>query len=96
MQPTVTIEIPADSEAVVRQVLALHQELQHLALSAPDGRVLDVCENAVLDRGRDLNARILADAVARRIQAAEKKGRRSAPAPVVGPRRTVDVRPASS
>jgi len=72
--PTVTIEIPADSEALVRQLLALHEELHDLALSAPDGTVLDACEEAVVHKGRDLHKNILAQAVARRIEAAEKKG----------------------
>jgi hypothetical protein len=96
MTPTITIEIPAQAESFVRQAIALHEELQDLALSAPDGTVLDVCETAVLEKGRDLNARILAEAVARRIEAAEKRGRRSVPAPAAGPRRTAAVRPASS
>lgn len=78
MQPTVTIEIPAASEALVRQLLALHEELNTLALSAPDGTVLDACETAVIQKGRDLNKRILEAAVARRIETAEKRGRRSA------------------
>ncbi len=92
MPPTVTIEIPASSEALVRQLLALNEELQTLALSAPDGTVLDACETAILKKGRDLNQQILADAVARRIETAEKKGRRSASVPVAGPRRTVGGR----
>lgn len=78
MKPTVTIEIPADSEALVRQLLALHEELNALALSAPDGTVLEACETAVVQKGRDLNKRILEDAVARRIGTAEKRGPRSA------------------
>lgn len=41
MSKTVTIEIPAASEALVRQLLALHDELQALALSSADGTVLD-------------------------------------------------------
>lgn len=96
MKPSVTIEIPAESEALVRQLLGLHEELQNLALSAADGTVLDVCEEAVLHQGRDLNSKLLADAVARRVEAAEKKGRRSAPAPAVDPKKTADQPPVSS
>ncbi len=62
MTPTITIEIPAASEALVRQLLALHEELQALALSAPDGTVLNACEEAVIPKGRDLTANLLADA----------------------------------
>ncbi len=96
MSKTVTIEIPAASEALVRRLLNLHEELRDLALSAADGTVLDVCETAVLDKGRDLCKQVLADAVASRIAAVEKKGRRSAPAAADGPKRTVGKSPASS
>ena len=74
MKPTITIEIPASSEALVRQLLALHEEMNALALSAPAGTVLDACEEAVIPKGRDLIAQVLSDAVARRIESAEKKG----------------------
>jgi hypothetical protein len=87
MAATITIEIPADSEPLVRRVLALQEELNTLALTAPDGTVFDACEAAVVQRGRDLPLHILTDAVARRVEAAEKKGRRSASAPAVEPRR---------
>jgi hypothetical protein len=96
MPSTVTIEIPASSEGIVRQLLALDDELQSLALSAPDGTVLDACEAAILKGGRELNRHVLADAVARRIETAEKKGHRSAPVPAVGPRRTAGGPPANS
>jgi hypothetical protein len=95
MSQTVTIEIPAASEALVRQLLALHEELQALALSAADGTVLDACEAAVVPKGRELTKNLLADAVARRIAAAEKRGRRSASALADEPRRTAGRRPVS-
>jgi hypothetical protein len=95
MSQTVTIEIPVASAALVRQLLALHEELQALALSAPDGTVLDACESAAGARGRDLTRNILADAVTCRIQAVEKKGRRSAPARVDTPKRIADPRSGS-
>ena len=96
MSQTVTIEIPAASEALVRQLLSLHEELQALALTAPDGTVLDACETAVVPKGRELTKNILADAVTRRMEAVEKKGRRSAPAPVDKPKRTAGSSPGSS
>ena len=68
MKPTIAIEIPASSAALVRHLVALHEELEALALAAPDGTVLDACESAVVHRGRDLNMRILEHAVARRIE----------------------------
>jgi hypothetical protein len=75
MAATIMMEIPANSEALVRRVLAMQEELQALALSAADGTVFDACEAAVVERGREVNSQILADAVARRVEAAEKKGR---------------------
>jgi len=75
MKPTVSIEVPVERVALVRRLLALSEELDQLALSAPDGTVFDACESAVVVGGRDLSSRILSEAVARRIDAAEKKGR---------------------
>ena len=71
MKPTITIEIPADGEALVRRLLAPHEELAQLALAAPDGAAFDAWEAATAAQGRDLSAQVLAGAVARRVQAAE-------------------------
>ena len=73
----VTLEFDAKYESLMRRALALAEEMDQLALTAPDGAVFDVCEQAVLDKGRKLQAHVLRDAVARRVEAAEKKGRRS-------------------
>lgn len=96
MKPTITIEIPVDSEPFVRRLLALQQELQAVALSAPDGTVLDACEAAILDKARDLPASILAHAIAHRVEEVEKKGRRSAPAAAVGSRKIAASPPGST
>jgi hypothetical protein len=96
MSQTVTIEIPAASEPLVRQLLALHEELQALALSAADGTVLDVCESMVIPKGRELTKNLLADALTQRIQAAEKKVHRSASATADEPKKTAAKKPASS
>jgi hypothetical protein len=88
MTTKVLIEVDPKHEAIVRRTLAMAEELEHLALTAPDGEVFDACEAAVLDKGRDLQGSMLSEAVARRIEAAEKRGRRSAYAPVGGRRRT--------
>ena len=61
---TVTVEIPAECEPLVRRVLALREELQALALTAPDGRVLDACETLVVPKSRDLAQQLLTEAVA--------------------------------
>lgn len=96
MKATVTLEIPAEREALVRRLLALQEEMEQLALTAAEGAVIDVCEAAVLTKGRELNTAILAEAVARRVAAAEKKGRRCAAVTAAGPRRTAARPPASS
>jgi hypothetical protein len=81
MNTKVVIEVEARHESTLRRALALIEELEQLALTAPDGAVFADCEDAVIHQGRDLQRLMLADAVARRIDAAEKKGRRSVPVP---------------
>jgi hypothetical protein len=85
MSAKVTIEVDEKHEGIVRRALAMAEEMEQLALTAPDGTVFDACEGAVIEKGRTFQAHVLADAVARRIETAEKKGRRSACA-------TADVR----
>lgn len=88
MNAKVMIEVDAKHEALLRRALAMAEEMEQLALAAPDGTVFDACENAVISKGRDLQGQMLSEAVARRIEAAEKKGRRSACAPAGGRRKT--------
>jgi hypothetical protein len=73
-----TIECDARFEKGMRRTLAMLEEMEQLALTAPDGQVFDLCEEAIVERGRKLQAEMLSQAVHRRIEAAEKKGRRSA------------------
>jgi len=77
MGSKIMIEVDPRHEAIVRRALAWAEEMEQLALTAPDGSVLDTCEEAVIHNGRKLQTQVLAQAVARRIEAAEKKGRRS-------------------
>jgi hypothetical protein len=93
---TYTFECTEAQAGLLRRTLALQEEMEQLALTAPDGTVFDACEAAVVERGRELNSQILADAVARRVEAAEKKGRRSASVPVGRARRTAVRSPGSS
>ena len=86
------IECDPQHEAIVRRALALAQEMEQLALTAPDGSVFDACEGTVIEKGRDLQQQLLGDAVARRIEAAEKKGRRSASVTADARRKTVGRR----
>lgn len=92
MSNKVMIEVDAKHEAIVRRALAMAEEMEHLALTAPDGEVVDVCEAAVVDQGRALQQQVLGEAVTRRIEAAEKKGRQSAGAPVVARKKTAGPR----
>jgi hypothetical protein len=90
MSMKVTIECDARFENGVRRTLAMLEEMEQLALTAPDGEVFDVCEQAVIDKGRNLQAATLGEAVARRIEAAEKRGRRSGFARAVARKKTAD------
>ena len=78
MSPPVSIEVPLDHLAIVQRLLLLAEELDHLAHSAPDGTIFAACESAVVTGGRAVQKQLLAEAVARRIETAEKRGRRSA------------------
>ncbi len=88
MSTKVTIEVDARFEPGVRRALAMLEEMEQLALTAPDGQVFSLCEQAVVEKGRQYQVAMLGDAVARRVEAAEKKGRRSDSAPAVERRRT--------
>lgn len=88
MDAKVMIEVEPQHEAAVRRALALAQEMEQLALTAPDGEVFGICEDAVVEKGRKLQSAVLGEAVARRIEFAEKKGRRSGSAPVDGSSKT--------
>jgi hypothetical protein len=77
MTTKVLIEVPAHLETAMRRYLDFVTEMEHVALAAPDGQVLQVCEQAVVQKGRPMLAQTLTQVVARRIEATEKKGRRS-------------------
>jgi hypothetical protein len=73
---TITLEIDGSDEALLRDYAAFLDEMRQLAATAPEGAVLDACENAVVERGREHQRRVLERAVQARLDAAEKKGRR--------------------
>jgi len=86
---SVTLEVDSPAqEALLRQCLAFFQEMEQLALTAPEGQVVDVCETAVLQKGQEMNRQVLEQAVQKRIAALEKKGRRCEVVAAVGPGRT--------
>lgn len=74
---TITLEVETpEQEALIRSYHAYIQELDELALSAPAGEVIDECESVAVTKGQDINRQTLQRAIQRRIDAAEKKGRR--------------------
>lgn len=95
MTPT-TIEVPAGFEGTVQRFVAFLQEMQDIALKSPDGHVVDDCEGVVLASGRQVQQRALAEALQRRIELVEKKGRRAGGVTAGEPKRTAARPPASS
>jgi hypothetical protein len=67
----------ATEEMLVEQALAMARDLQHLAGTAPAGQILDRCEEAAVEKGRDFARQALEHTVRQRLEAAQKKGRRS-------------------
>ncbi len=73
---TTTLEIDAAHEDLLRRYAGFLEEMKDLAATAPDGSVLEACEDVVIERGREHQRRVLERAVRARVEAAEKKGRR--------------------
>jgi hypothetical protein len=69
------VEIDSDLVPLLLDYAAYLDEMKHLAKTAPHGSVLAVCEQAVVERGREHQRRALQKAVQARIDDAEKKGR---------------------
>jgi hypothetical protein len=93
MSVKITLEFDAKYEATILRALAMAEEMENLALTAPDGAVFDACEQAVIEKGRKLQSHVLGEAVDRRIDAAEKRGRRSALARAVAKKKIADPKP---
>jgi len=73
--PTGTFEYHSDAERLaIEMAIAFVTEMHQLALAAPDGQVLDQCEQQALGQGRTLLRSTLQQAVQARIATAEKKG----------------------
>jgi hypothetical protein len=96
MTTPTTIEVPAGFEGTVQRFVAFLQEMQDIAMKSPDGHVVDECEGVVMASGREVQQRALADALQRRIEVVEKKGRRSGDATAGAPKRTAARPPANS
>jgi len=72
---TITVTSAAE-EAIVERALAMARDLNELAHAAPNGQVLDRCEEAAVEKGRAFTRQALEQAVAERLATAPKKGRR--------------------
>lgn len=73
--PTGTFEYHSEEERrAIEAAIAFVAEMHHLALSAPEGQVLPLCEAQALDQGRHLLRCTLQQAVQARIDQTEKKG----------------------
>jgi len=73
---TITLDIDPAHENLLRQYACFLEEMTDLAATAPEGSVLEVCEDAVIERGREHQRRLLEHAVQTRLDTVEKKGRR--------------------
>ena len=73
---TITLEIDSAHEDLLRRYADFLGEMTDLAATAADGSVLDACEEAIIEKGREHQRRLLEHAVQVRLDAAEKKGRR--------------------
>ena len=72
----ITLEIDAEDEDLIRRYADFVGEMKDLAATAPDGSVLDACEQAVIEKGREHQRRLLQRAAQARLDSAEKKGLR--------------------
>lgn len=86
MLRTFTAESPLEA-LVVEQALLLARQVQQAAAAAPDGRVLSAVEGVALPAARELARRAVEAALQGQAEAAEKRGRRAAPARGVAGRR---------
>jgi hypothetical protein len=83
--PSRTFQADTPLEALlVEHALAIARQLQQTADAAPDGHVLARVEAAALPAGREFTRRAVEATLQAQAQAAEKKGRRAAPAPGAG------------
>lgn len=73
---TITLEIDPSHESLLRDYASFLDEMKSLAATAPHGAVLATCEQAVVQRGREHQRRVLEQAVQARVDDAEKKRRR--------------------
>lgn len=73
---------------LLEQALAFAVQLEQAAAQAPYGEILDHCELATLQHGRQFLKDALASALQQRIRQGEKRGRRRGCAPAASPAAT--------
>ena len=61
---------------IVEEAVALAQELEATAGSAPAGQIIDRCESLLLGNGREFLLRALEDTLQAQVNASRKSGRR--------------------
>jgi hypothetical protein len=76
LRKIVALEIDPAHETLLRQYAVFLEEIDHLVATAPDRAVLDTCEEAVIEKGREQQRLALQRAVQARLDLAEKKGPR--------------------
>lgn len=81
---TITVDSPVQ-RLVAEMAVALAKEMETTAQQAPDGTVLEVCEQLVLERGRKLMRTALEATLQAQAEQVEKRGRRTGPAPAANP-----------
>jgi hypothetical protein len=79
MPRTFTAESPLEA-LVIEQALRLARQVQRAADAAPDGKVLSAVEGAAVPAARELARQAVEAALQQQAGAAEKRGRRAAPA----------------
>jgi hypothetical protein len=67
---------------IVERALALAQELEATAGSAPTGQIIDRCETFLLGNGREFLRQALEDTLQAQVDTLEKKPPLAGPAPV--------------
>ena len=74
----------AEERQAIEAAIAFVTEMRQLALAAPSGQVLAMCEQHALGQGRQLLRDTLANATQARVAHVEQKGGSHASAPVAG------------
>jgi hypothetical protein len=73
-QTALNVQTPLQ-RLIVERALALAQELEATADTAPPGQIIDRCETLLLGAGRDFLRRALEDTLQAKVEDLEKKGR---------------------